>query len=731
MHRSLPSRWLKSALDIAEHPRSLELPLFLYPSIYRTLPRQRLSAVALSSQARPSRWRIQRRCLHAQAAAEDHLVPNHDTQKTAPARTQSIVRQLPRQCRGCGALSQTTSPDLPGYFDLSRKTIANYLRPPAAELPRQDEIIYERALDKSRLEELKERGVDVDALLESLPPPEMDRQEPQKTPVCERCHNLQHYNTGESIYHPSIDSVRDTIAESPHKYNHIYHVIDAADFPMSLIPRIADLLNTTPLRAKNRRSKSDGFYTSWKTGLTFIINRCDLLAPREEQVERLFPYLQDVLRKALGRAARNVRLGNVVAISSKQNWRTKKLKEEIYKRGGATWLVGKVNVGKSRLVEEVFPKGRMHKHEIPIKIRQKTINAHSTTSAERTEFPLESELGDINSQVIEDLGEDTDDYSLLPPAPKEIEYPDMPLVSDLPGTTASPIRLPFGNGRGELIDLPGLERTGLERHVQKKYRSSLVVRKRIVPKQQSIAPGQSLLLGGFIRITPRTPALHMLMYSFTPLHPHVARTDKAEAIQLQREGIDMNKYDFDYIGMPGTGEQTKLAGSFELKWDVTKQRTGPLMRKEAVNLSLERLPYRVLSTDILIEGVGWVEIVAQIRTKDLYAWKPKSEESPPEAPKEEEKKLSALERLEALAEDPKKKAPPPPPKPQEGAMPNWPIVDVYSPEGKFISYRQPMNGWMLNKPLRTEASKLSRPRKSMKGAKKLEKMRRRAQALTG
>ncbi|KAI1095465.1 hypothetical protein F5B19DRAFT_441721 [Rostrohypoxylon terebratum] len=728
MHRSLPSRWLKSALDIAEHPRSLELPLFLYPSIYRALPRQRFSAVALS-QARASKWRIQRRCLHAQAAAEDHPTPNHDVQNIAPVQSQPVVRQLPRQCRGCGAISQTTDPEIPGYFDLSRKTVANYLRPRTIDLSRQDDIVYERALDKSRLEELKEKGVDVDSLLESLPPPETDRREPPKTPVCERCHNLQHYNTGESIFHPSIDSVRDTIAESPHQFNHIYHVVDAADFPMSVIPRIADLLNTAPLRSKNRRSKSTDFYTSWKTGLTFVINRCDLLAPKEEQVERLFPYLQDVLRRALGRSARNVRLGNVIAISSKQNWRTKKLREEIYRRGGATWLVGKVNVGKSKLVEEVFPKGRMHKHDVAIKIIEKRTNAHSIPSAERTDFPLESELDDINSQVIEGLG-DTDEYSLLPPAPKETDYPDMPLVSDLPGTTASPIRLPFGNGRGELIDLPGLKRTDLERHVQKKYRSSLVVRKRIVPVQQSIAPGQSLLLGGLIRITPRMPAPHMLMYSFTPLHPHVVRTDKAEAIQRQGDEIDMNRYDFDYIGMPGTGELTKLAGSFELKWDVTKQRTGPLLRKDAVNLSIDRLPYRVLSTDILIEGVGWVEVVAQVRTRDLFEWKPSSEELPTEPPKEEGKELSALERLEALAEDPKKKAPAPP-KPQEGAKPNWPIVDVYSPEGKFISCRQPMNGWMLNKPLKTKASQRSRPRKSMKGAKKLEKMRRRAQASTG
>ncbi|KAI1210612.1 uncharacterized protein F4807DRAFT_422023 [Annulohypoxylon truncatum] len=717
MHRSFSSKWLKGALNIAEHPRPLELPLFLYPSIYRALPRRRIRAVAFSSQPQTSTWKVQHRCLHAQAAAEDHS-SEYDTQQSSPTQNQPNVRQLPRQCPGCGALSQITLPGYAGYFDLNRKSVIEYLQPKGVSLSRQEDIIYERALDGSRLEELKERGVDVDALLESVPPPEMDRREPQKKPVCERCHNLQHYSTGESIFHPSIDSIRDTIAESPHKHNHIYHVIDAADFPMSLLPRISDLLDTTPLRTKNRRSRSENFYTSWKTGLTFVINRCDLLAPQQEQVEKLFPYLQEVLRDALGRAGRNVRLGNLIAVSSRQNWRTRNLKEEIYKRGGGTWLVGKANVGKSKLASEVFPMGRMHKFP------GKVIAGEKATSTERTRFDLEPARDDTSAQVIEGLEENIDEYSLLPPAPKETDYPDLPLVSALPGTTASPIRLPFGNGRGELIDLPGLERTGLEQHVQKSYRSSLILKRRVVPKQITITAGRSLLLGGFIRITPRAPAPVMLMCSFTPLYPHATKTDKAEAIQEQR--AKMSNLPFDNIAEPGTGERTRLAGSFELKWDVTKQRTGPLMRKGAVGLNIEQLPFRVLSTDILIEGVGWVEIVAQVRTKDLFARKPKSEESPMEAP-EEEKKLSAWERLEALAEDPKKRKTPPP-SPVSGE-PNWPIVDVYSPDGKYISCRRPMNGWMLNKPLESKAFKRSRPRKGMKGVKKLEKKRRREAAL--
>ncbi|EMR66445.1 putative gtp-binding protein [Eutypa lata UCREL1] len=517
-----------------------------------------------------------------------------------------------------------------------------------------------------------------------------------------------------------------------------------------------------PLRSKNRRSRTGRYYHGQKTELSFIVTRSDLLAPTKPQVDKLLPYLQDVLRDVLGRSGRHVRLGNVRCVSAKRSWWTKELKEDIWKRGGAGWMVGKVNVGKSQLFEEVFPKGRME--QTPSN-RQITVDMYARKDNDNP--LLEDSASTLATQ--EDEGEhslpeedDLDAYSLLPPAPEETNYPQMPLVSDLPGTTASPIRVPFGNGRGELIDLPGVERTGLEHYVKEEHRSSLVMKSRIVPEQLVLKPGQSLLIGGFIRITPRDPSPIMLSYAFTPIKPHRTSTEKAIAIQEQTSEVNV-----DNIAAPGTGEKTKLAGSFELRWDVTRQRTGPLTRRDAVGLQVDRLPYRVLSTDILIEGVGWVELAAQVRTKDLFAPKPNSntdstgaplsqkgdQEQPPEQeqqPLQSEKGLSALERLEAMAEDPnqkkknnnnnnssskEKKTPPPlsplAPVQVEEMEANWPIVDVYSPEGKFIGSRRPINGWMMNKPKVTAEQKRKRPRKSMKGAKKLDKQRRRVREAGG
>ncbi|OTB05410.1 hypothetical protein M426DRAFT_319945, partial [Hypoxylon sp. CI-4A] len=725
MHRALSSRWLNTALNITEHSRGVDLPLFLCPSINVAWRRRRLGPAA-SSQGQASRWSIQRRCLHVQAdeasTEATEAIPPHNTSSQQSYSTQ----KLPKQCRGCGALSQTTFPNQPGYYDLGRKAVRSYLRPQEEHRSRHEDKIYENALKHFDQEDLKKKGVDVEALALSMVPPDTNQRPPPKVPLCDRCHLLQHNHTGESIYHPSLESIRDTISESPYKYNHVYHVLDAADFPMSLLPQLSYLLDSMPLRTKNRRSRAGRFYGNQKTELSFVVTRCDLLAPTKPQVDKLFPYLQEVLRDALGRTGRNVRLGNLIAVSSKRSWWTKELKDDIWKRAGAGWMVGKANVGKSQLFEAVFPKGRMSstpsKHQITVDMHAKTSDEEAM-SAEKTE--VQSELTQENAepqetQEIEEIDDELDEYSLLPPALKETNYPEMPLVSDLPGTTASPIRIPFGNGRGELIDLPGLERTGLEKYVKQEHRLSLIMRSRIVPEQMSLTPGRSLLLGGFIRITPREPAPIMLTYAFTPIQAHVTRTDKAVGIQNQTGEVNI-----DNIAVPGTGEKTKLAGSFELKWDVTKQRTGPLMRKDAVGLKVDRLPYRVLSTDILIEGVGWVEIIAQVRTKDLFKQKPATETPRAEEP-QQPKELSALERLEALAENPKKKPPPPPVlEENESDEPNWPIVDVYSPEGKFISYRKPMNGWMLNKPKVSAESRKSRPRKSMKGVKKLEKKRRR------
>ncbi|KAF4987479.1 hypothetical protein FGRMN_10344 [Fusarium graminum] len=627
---------------------------------------------------------------------------------------------------GCGAFTQTSDPQLLGYFDPVSKRVKKWLNPKAFDhqhiATEEDGVVDNvlKTLDQSQLEAL---GLDPSLLVsgaetEGSVAPKAPLED--KQPVCDRCHNLQHYSTTSdtakvAMYHPTVETLRETIEESPHKYNHIYHVIDAADFPMSLIPRLNVLLGDIPIRTRNRRSRGGKFQKDRQTELSFIITRGDLLGPTKEIVDSMMPYLREVLRDALGRLGNRVRLGNVRCVSAKRAWWCKDVREDIWQRGGAGWMVGKVNVGKSQLFEAVYPKGRMGP--------PKDAGRASVATYPREVLNAET----ITAEQIED--DDVDVGDLLPPPQPAQNYPAMPLVSSLPGTTASPIRVPFGNGKGELIDLPGLARSDLDLFVKEECRQSMIMKKRIVPEQISMTPGKSLILGGgLIRITPKNPNLVFLAYNFTPLEEHLTQTEKAIAFQEQtRESIGVPS-----IMLPSIGDKMKHAGTFKLSHDVTRKRAGPLTRKNAVGLNIDRLPFRVLSTDILIEGVGYVELVAQVRAQDIAMKVFPQQQQAELDERARQKRMDTSDPFAAMKSQRRDTAAPAVVKkrkePEPPVEPSWPAVDVFSPEGRFIGTRQPIQGWMNNKPRVLAEHKRSRPRRSMKGAKKNAKAVKRAAA---
>ncbi len=511
------------------------------------------------------------------------------------------------------------------------------------------------------------------------------------TPLCNRCHHLTHHHAGISVIHPTLKDISDIIAETPHKYNHIYHVLDAADFPLSLIPSLQRHISSSPQRSQNRRAKTSHFQFGRRAELSFIITRSDLLAPKKEQVDKLMPYLVQVLRDALGKSAENVRLGNVHCVSAKRGWWTKQVKEDIWNRGGGGWMVGKVNVGKSNLFENVFPKGRNEEVSFqPLRdVAERDLLNQPTGEAPEQRHRLERETRIEQDSEAQEEGE-TDMNPLadspLPPAPAETAFPVLPLVSSLPGTTASPIRIPFGGGKGELIDLPGLARGELENFVKDEHKLDLVMRHRIKPEQFTIKPGQSLLVGGLVRITPLTE-VPVLAYPFVPVKCHVTSTEKAISIHAQKAESGVVT-----IAKPGVGSRMDPAGTFSLKWDVTKQRSGPLTNRAAAGLSPDVLPFVVLSADILIEGCGWVELVAQVRKKDM----------------------EAVDDATAHLFDAKP----------------YPRVEIVSPDGRHIGVRRPMGGWMLSGLKSVSRRAPARPRRSMRGVKKNMRRARREQSLS-
>ncbi|KAI2795150.1 hypothetical protein POX_a01755 [Penicillium oxalicum] len=411
--------------------------------------------------------------------------------------------------------------------------------------------------------------------------------------VCDRCHDLIHHNKAVSLPKPSVHSIRDLMDESPYKYNRIYHILDAADFPMSLIPRIHSALDAQEQRSRNRRATNEKYSGGRKLPtVSFVITRSDLLAATKEQVDSKMEYVRAVLRDALGRAGRDVRLGNVHMISAHRGWWTKQVKDEIRDHGGGIWVVGKANVGKSSFIEACFPKDSRRLENMAEWMEQQR---------EEHEIPNQRQASLLDPE------------SLLPPAPREDMYPVLPVVSSMPGTTVSPIRIPFGRGKGEIIDLPGLERGELEDYVHDEHKRDLMMTKRVKPDRCTIKPGQSLLLGGgLVRITAVNPDDTILAACFVPIETHVTKTEKAIELQTEKR---------PYVGKTlmkeGTGETITSAGKFDLQWDTTASNLPSLVAKAVKDkgIPIPKLPYRVMSADILVEGCGWIEVSVQIRAK--------------------------------------------------------------------------------------------------------------------
>jgi hypothetical protein len=312
-------------------------------------------------------------------------------------------------------------------------------------------------------------------------------------------------------------------------------------------------------------------------------------------------------------------------ISAHRGWWTKQVKEDIREHGGGIWVVGKANVGKSSFIEACFPKDSRNLEKIAELVERRVADS------------------DINQFNDVSLGSD----SLLPPAPREDLYPVLPVVSSVPGTTVSPIRIPFGHGKGEMIDLPGLDRGQLLNHVRDEHKRDLTMTKRKKPERLTVKPGQSLLLGGgLVRITAENPDHVLMAACFVPIEAHVTKTEKAVEMQAGQR-----PYPGEQIMREETTASISSAGIFELKWDVTRSHLPTSIAKavEDHGIPVPRLPYKVMSTDILIEGCGWVELTVQIRAGS------KSEES--ESPS------------------------------------SMPQVEVFSPNGQHIGSRPPIECW--------------------------------------
>jgi len=657
----------------------------------------RVSPIALSRIAPPSR------CLSSPATPVQQapVIPELSDHSSIsfPARQ----RNLPVCCPGCGALTQDELKNEAGYYSRSRKTVHNY------QTQASEDAIYTTALNNLSADTLSELSIDnASSAAVNLP----SLKSTVSVPYCDRCHNLMHHNVGVPIIHPSLAAIEATITESPHSTNHIWHVVDAADFPMSLVLDMDKRLSLAYLRTRNRRAKDRKYVSGKQADMSFIVTRSDLLAPQKEQVDNMMPRLREILRDALGVYGKQMRLGNVHVVSAERGWWTKSIKQKLLDGMGANWLVGKVNVGKSKLFETIFPKGTNKRagaekncKEVPISgancpmaALSKLAEESNNESVEHTSLDRPPEAFQVGETELEP--ELSDSFSLLPPAQPLTQYPVMPVISGLPGTTASPIRIPYRNGKSELVDLPGLHRGSLEDFVQPDKRLALTMTDRVTPERLVIKPGHSLLLGGLIRITPLHDDIVIMAHAFTPLTAHLTSNLKAEAIHTGQieSGIET-------IVRRDARNKMASAGTFKLTDDVTKVYAGPLTRRDAAGLKPERLPFIVYGTDILIEGVGWVELQAQVR-------KPKSPIFEQELLSPEKRALN-LEFGVFKAEE-------------DTGRTRFPEVEIFSPEGKHIGQRACLCAFSSGAPRNQKVA--SRPRRSMVSVKNQRKPKDRSHA---
>ncbi|KAI5855904.1 hypothetical protein BZA05DRAFT_220478 [Tricharina praecox] len=649
---------------------------------------------------------------------------------TRPVKVKGPAQQPPQkfipppQCPGCGAPSQQIDRSLPGWYPEKPE---KRLRTVETIKAVNEDAVWKEALKRAEgnpnlLEQLGITEEDGSEALENTTSGREGAENGSGTallpPVCDRCHHLKYNHHGPSLpAYPTLHTLSSLILNSGHEHNHIYHLVDAADFPMSLRTDLRNHLYKT-LPKKITRNLT----------ISYLITRCDVLMPQREQITSLMSYFKSVIRDVLppdekieGSVYSGTRLH---AISTRVGWDIGELKEEISARRGGVWFAGAVNVGKSSLLRDIWPmSGELRPVSLEDAAEFEILPAED--SSWNLPDPRDVEEGELDRI----LNQARAHHSGKRAAPHVA-----PTVSEVPGTTAAPIRVSYksagrgGKLQGEVVDLPGFERwvgfkeTGLMKYVRPKKHRFLVMRERVKPQQYSIRPGQSLLIGGLIMITPLSPHAVVLVNPFTTLPVHVSATSKCirfmnnpnpengiqyrdnmyqdpattgirpidetlaprsdDEIVSKREDFEMAEdWASDKVAVePTEGLPTvyKSAGVFTLTDDVTTKRN-PMLDDRSPE-AVAQLPYKVLATDILLEGLGWVELTAQVRNRQDRGYQTVD-------------------------------------------------VEVFTPEGKGIGQRKTMSAYrILEEGARLQGlqHKTARPRGSMKGKKKMMKKKARA-----
>lgn len=132
--RSGGSGLLRRAILQLEATPTAELPAFLCPGLLTFSP------------SRTNKY-LQPRRFHSTPKHNECLPPVASNTATFLKPSKILpVNKLPLQCSGCGALTQTLDKDEPGFFDLKRKSVKQYLVGTSEAGPSKEAEVFEQSI---------------------------------------------------------------------------------------------------------------------------------------------------------------------------------------------------------------------------------------------------------------------------------------------------------------------------------------------------------------------------------------------------------------------------------------------------------------------------------------------------------------------------------------------------------------------------------------------------------
>ncbi|CEP13391.1 hypothetical protein [Parasitella parasitica] len=472
---------------------------------------------------------------------------------SSPSANSTATEAALGDCPGCGAPFQKNDPTKPGYLAERKPTTANKKKQQNKSLTDEG---YQTALANLDPE--------TRALLGSGEPVEKQSEQPITQPsernICQRCYGLQHHNASTTSSTPeflrssqqfgSLDFLktkRDPL---------IVAVFDVTDLPASMghLPKLLQ---------QNSGAR-----------ILLAANKMDILpasARRHEQ--RIRDWILQHM-KSIGMPTRQI--ASATLISAKKGWGIPTLMRKIDQERRPVddvYLVGSTNVGKSALVNQFMS---------------------------QTRGTLDTEGRRLKSQL-------RAQYKIT--------------SSAVPGTTMGTIKIPlhalgmssnddhqegwerrrFVTRERFLIDTPGIINSQqLIHQLDSEEQKKLVNQKEISPITFKLEPGKSLLLKPLVRIDLLESDHPVLFTMFSPLAPHITKTDKLPAAHALQ---DRNTH------LRQVKDQSILRMSSLEPMDE-------IVRVQGIHRTHA-------SVDFSFAGVGWVSLTGEFDRAKFRIWLPK------------------------------------------------------------------------------------------------------------